>query len=182
MIDNDFIAIYDDVITAEHCQKLIECFKFNADSQKQSELSTQERKDLCVFVSNIDYGRDYMNEIHDALHPFVNNYIKDYPVLENVSLSSYIVKLQETKPSGGYHIWHYENSSWDVKNRVLVWTIYLNDIEDGGETEFIYQSKRIKPKKGSLLIFPAGFTHTHRGNPPLKDTKYIATGWYVLNH
>jgi len=182
MIENNFIATYDNVITTEHCQKLIECFKINAHYQKQSELSAQARKDLCVYVSDIDGGRDYMDEIHDALHPFVNNYIKDYPVLENVSLSSYVVKLQETNPSGGYHVWHYESSAWNVKNRVLVWTIYLNDIEDGGETEFIYQSKRIKPKKGSLLIFPAGFTHTHRGNPPLKDTKYIATGWYVLNH
>jgi hypothetical protein len=55
--------------------------------------------------------------------------------------------------------------------------VYLNDIEDGGETEFLYLSKRVKPVTGRVLLWPAGYTHTHRGNPPLKDTKYIITGW-----
>ena len=48
---------------------------------------------------------------------------------------------------------------------------------DGGETEFIYQQKRFKAEKGTVLIWPAGYTHMHRGNPPLSN-KYIATGWY----
>ena len=55
--------------------------------------------------------------------------------------------------------------------------IYLNDVEEGGETEFLYQKIRIKPKSNMGLIWPGGFTHTHRGNPPLSGTKYILTGW-----
>jgi hypothetical protein len=55
--------------------------------------------------------------------------------------------------------------------------MYLNDVDDGGETEFLYQSKRYKPVKGRVLIWPAGFTHVHRGNPPLSGEKYIATSW-----
>ena len=62
----------------------------------------------------------------------------------------------------------------------MVWSIFLNDVEEGGETEFLYHSMRVKAKKGSMLLFPAGFTHLHRGNPPMSNTKYIATGWYVL--
>ena len=60
--------------------------------------------------------------------------------------------------------------------------IYLNDIEDGGETEFLYQGVRVPPVKGRLIVWPAGFTHVHRGNPPLKETKYAITGWinYVM--
>tara|TARA_R110000868_G_scaffold16539_1_gene73910 strand:+ start:347 stop:526 length:180 start_codon:yes stop_codon:yes gene_type:complete len=55
--------------------------------------------------------------------------------------------------------------------------LYLNDVEEGGETELLYQSRRIKPQKGTLTMFPASFTHTHRGNPPLSNDKYIVTGW-----
>jgi hypothetical protein len=55
--------------------------------------------------------------------------------------------------------------------------LYLNDVEEGGETEFLYFSKRVKPKQGTLLLFPASFTHTHRGNPPLSGTKYIMNTW-----
>ena len=58
--------------------------------------------------------------------------------------------------------------------------MYFNDINDSGETEFLYQKKRIKPKAGRVLIFPGSFTHLHRGNPPYKP-KYIATGWIASN-
>ena len=56
----------------------------------------------------------------------------------------------------------------------------MNDVEEGGETEFLYQSFRVKPKAGTLILFPSFFTHTHRGNPPLKGVKYLATGWIHL--
>ena len=58
--------------------------------------------------------------------------------------------------------------------------IYLNDLQDeddGGETEFLYQSRRVKPKKNLGVVWPGGITHMHRGNPPLKKTKKILTGW-----
>ena len=55
---------------------------------------------------------------------------------------------------------------------------YLNDVEDEGETEFYYQKLKVKPKKGLTLIWPADWTHTHRGIPSKTQEKYIATGWY----
>mgnify|MGYP003351836575 CR=1 FL=1 len=58
-----------------------------------------------------------------------------------------------------------------------VYLMYLNDVEEGGETEFLYYPKRIKPKKGTLIMWPAGFTHTHRGNPPISNEKYIVATW-----
>ena len=62
--------------------------------------------------------------------------------------------------------------------RVLAWMTYLKVPEEGGETEFLYQSKRIEPIVGRTLIWPAYFTHLHRGNPPLKGEKYYITGWF----
>ena len=61
--------------------------------------------------------------------------------------------------------------------REFVLITYLNDVPAGGETEFLYQGIRIQPKKGTTIIFPAAYTHMHRGNPPLGCTKYIATTW-----
>ena len=55
--------------------------------------------------------------------------------------------------------------------------IYLNDVEEGGETEFLYQKRKFKPEKGTVMVWPGAYTHLHRGNPPMSD-KYIATGWY----
>ena len=55
--------------------------------------------------------------------------------------------------------------------------VYLNDVEEGGETEFLYQSVRVPPVQGRFICWPAGWTHIHRGNPPLKGVKYALTGW-----
>jgi len=55
---------------------------------------------------------------------------------------------------------------------------YLNDIKEGGETEFYYQKLKIKPETGLTLIWGTDWTTTHRGIPSKTETKYIATGWY----
>ncbi|MDN3653457.1 2OG-Fe(II) oxygenase [Thalassotalea ponticola] len=86
---------------------------------------------------------------------------------------------------GNYNYWHSEIYPQPNGNaplhRVLLFLIYLNDIEEGGETEFFYQQKAIKPKAGSIVIAPCGFTHTHRGNVPLSNDKYVLTSWLMFN-
>ncbi len=84
---------------------------------------------------------------------------------------------------GGYPHWHSEQFPDPNRDdnaslhRVLLWLIYLNDVEDGGETQFIYQQASIKPKTGSLVLAPCGFTHTHRGVTPQSNHKYVLASW-----
>jgi hypothetical protein len=63
----------------------------------------------------------------------------------------------------------------------MAFTIYLNDVEEGGETEFLYQSIRVKPKKGRIVIWPSGFPFIHRGNPPISGEKYLITSWMLFS-
>ena len=118
------------------------------------------------------------------LMKYVNNclfhYINEYTYLGNFSYVSSLCLLQKTEPTNGYHLFHAENVNWNLNNRTMAWMVYLNDVEEGGETEFLYQKRKVKPKKGTILIWPGGYTHLHRGNPPMSD-KYIATGWYQGN-
>lgn len=95
------------------------------------------------------------------------------------------INLQRyTADRGGYPYWHCELYPRDARaetlHRHLLWTIYLNDGFEEGETEFLYQSRRIAPRTGTLLIAPAAFTHTHRGNRPKGRDKYIATSWVLF--
>jgi len=96
------------------------------------------------------------------------------------------INLQRyTAGEGGYPYWHCElyprDAAAETLHRTLLWTIYLNDGFDEGETEFLYQQRKVVPKTGSLLIAPAAFTHTHRGNRPVGRDKYIATSWVLFN-
>ncbi|MCX7557631.1 2OG-Fe(II) oxygenase [Xanthomonadaceae bacterium JHOS43] len=95
------------------------------------------------------------------------------------------INLQRyTADQGGYPYWHCElyprDATCETLHRHLLWTAYLNDGFEEGETEFLYQERKIQPRTGSLLIAPAGFTHTHRGNRPRGGDKYIATSWILF--
>ena len=95
-----------------------------------------------------------------------------------MQLSCHSFKLHKVKEGQGYHTWHSEIDGVQGCRRVLAWMTYLRVPEEGGETEFLHQSKRIVPAVGKTLIWPAYFTHLHRGNPPLKGEKYYITGWF----
>ncbi len=101
--------------------------------------------------------------------------------LDDINMQRY------TKGSGGYHHWHSEHyphpndSKQRSLHRVLLWLIYLNDVEEGGETEFFFQQAKVKPAQGSLVLAPCGFTHTHRGCVPVSNDKYVLASWVMYN-
>ena len=80
------------------------------------------------------------------------------------------VHLEETGPKEGKMLRH------------LTFLTYLNDVNLGGETLFPAADIKITPKKGLTLIWPAGWTHPHKGLPAVKENKYIITGWYSFKH
>lgn len=85
---------------------------------------------------------------------------------------------------GGYPYWHCElyprDADCETLHRHLLWTLYLNDGFEQGETEFLFQQRKVVPRTGSLLIAPTAFTHTHRGNRPQGGDKFIATSWILF--
>jgi 2OG-Fe(II) oxygenase superfamily len=85
---------------------------------------------------------------------------------------------------GGYPYWHCElyprDNTAETLHRHLLWTLYLNDDFEEGETEFMFQQRKVKPETGVLLIAPTSFTHTHRGNRPQRGDKFIATSWILF--
>jgi len=109
----------------------------------------------------------------------LNDYLEKYPYLQmHFNWTSGISILQKTSPYEGYHEWHCESMGWVNNSRAIAWMIYLNDVEEGGETEFLYQQKKFKPIKNTALLWPGSWDHLHRGNPPISGDKYILTGWY----
>jgi len=187
----DFIGVYDGYIPNEACDQAVELFKKYQEFNKifsrfTSEGVTQERKnDTHLFVSpeiitdqefNINKLKSLMVNFDLALrHYYTETNVKKFTAEDIVTDH---VKIQKTLPSQGYHSWHIEHSNdRDMCKRVLVYSIYLNTVEEGGETEFLYQSQRVRPLKGRIVIWPAGFPYVHRGNPPLSGEKYIVTSW-----
>tara|TARA_Y100000592_G_C5458170_1_gene312497 strand:+ start:780 stop:1409 length:630 start_codon:yes stop_codon:yes gene_type:complete len=147
------------------------------DQLRKSDTSTANYPDLppTEEARFSDLTSDFVRDIHENIIPlYAENYFQE---LNGAVRIWDCPKIQRTVPGEGYHQWHCETFGRQSRDRVLAYMLYLNDVDEGGETEFLYQHCRYKPLKGDLLIWPGYFTHVHRGNPPLSGHKYIATGW-----
>ncbi|MBY6064396.1 2OG-Fe(II) oxygenase [Pseudidiomarina sediminum] len=86
---------------------------------------------------------------------------------------------------GNYNYWHCEvfpeKQGVEALHRSLLFMFYLNDVSEGGTTDFYYQQRSIAPRQGRMVIAPGYFTHTHRGCVPESNDKYILTSWVLMN-
>lgn len=131
-----------------------------------------------VYLQDSSVAKEYCIELQNI----VNNYTKEY--LFSNEVAEFGIKdkinIQHYKPGEGFHAWHCERQSGVGvgASRHLVFMTYLNDVQEGGETEFYYQELKIKPQKGLTVIFPSDWTHVHKGITAIKENKYIVTGWF----
>jgi hypothetical protein len=178
----DFIGIYENAFTKEECLDSIKLFdKYHQFGYTYTRKGYRYHKnDTSADIVELDWDPGFIYSFHsrfyDYIYPLYNNQYTSLHKL--IKHKSKYIKIQKTCQTQGYHAWHCESDGTPGgEQRVLSWILYLNDVEEGGETEFLYQSLRFAPKMGTFILFPAYFTHTHRGNPPLSGDKYIATGW-----
>ena len=163
------------------CDNVIKYFEENKDKQASGlsggklDLDKKDSLDIEIKPNSV------LTEYEVALFDVMKEYRKKYDNLHNQS--SYSLNsnwnIQYYKPNGGFKKWHCENSygNESVKSRILAFMTYLNDVDDGG-TDFLYQNLTSPAKKGLTLIWPAYWTHTHKGQISKINEKYIATGWF----
>jgi len=187
----NFIGVYDNYILPEECDRAIKLFedqdKFNNTVNRLAfeNAGALTKKDNQFFAkeSNIDIWWSQLRSMMVNFDMAFKHYSDTTGAQEAYSQEFHysVMKVQRTLPTEGYHIWHLEhNHRFDNESRAFAFTIYKNDVKDGGEKEFLHFSKRVKPKKGRIVIWPAAFPYVHRGNPPLSGKKYILTSWMKL--
>ena len=189
----DFIGIFNNALSEKFCLEMIDNYK------KVEELNgTLNRQQLTRDMLKVDVDNNLLftdwefqdnslsyvmsnltKEFVDRAWDCYQIYTNKYGVISSLGKHLFYnnIKVQKTLPTEGYHVWHCEHFTRDTGSRLLLVLAYLNTVDEGGETEFLYQSLRVKPKQGTIIICPASFTHTHRGNPPLSGVKYVMNGW-----
>jgi len=198
-----FIKVYPYAMEKDYCETVIKNFEevnnktLTWTRQESENVHPNLKKDtsyeLTIGIGNIVAGncdarelfrinQNLASDFHDFFKPVFTAYLEEFGILTSpsVKLSVSHVKVQKTKPGEGYHAWHCEDLALDSCDRILAFSCYLNDDFEGGETEYLYAEQRIPAQQGTVCIFPANFCYAHRGNPPIKGTKYILTGWVEL--
>jgi hypothetical protein len=181
---NDFILHMPHVFSKEFCDSVIENMEQALSMGSGVPRKSHSVNDVSWFPSGLESEskvvcsktvRQFSDIFWGTVH---KEYSDKFSILHAYDrYTIYTNKVQKTEIGDGYCIWHSEDMARQYSNRLLAYMVYLNDVEEGGETEFLYYNKQYKPTTGSVLLWPAGFTHTHKGNPPISNTKYIMTGW-----
>lgn len=189
----DFIGVFSDVYPERFCEHLIAEFERNrtlgaGTNRKNGEGAEKHVKnDYQIFSNgkNIHFepfeDKNTVDMFFKGLQHCFEAYGNEFSVVKDVNVKCNNMKMQKTSTGGGYHVWHGEQGNGEQANRGLVYMLYLNTLptEANGETEFLYQQRRINPVENTMVLWPAAFTHAHRGNPVYGDhTKYIVTGWF----
>jgi len=178
----DFIETYDFGLELD-CQKVINFFEREYDEEKSRtgglKFFNKNRQKICA-TKTLSFAEDV--EINELVYFFVSQgidkYSNDYTFL-NVNKSwrlspSYNIQRYDGDKEGYFSI--HNEASGSYPYRMLAWMVYLNDASSG--TEFPYQNMTIQARAGRTVIWPAAWTHPHRGVTPNEGLKYIATGWF----
>ena len=196
-IIKDFMAVFPNAASKEYCNTVIKWFEHNNKAGAGGQKNTISRQDnesgtLKIekdseqfFFENVEnmyvprtlfLMEEFANIVWKSYKKFMDVYGAGMNCMGTHKISP-SVKIQRYEPTQGYHTWHADVTHTLNSRRILVCLLYLNTVKKGGETEFLYQKQRVPAVQGSLVMFPATWTHLHRGNPPLIGNKYVINTW-----
>lgn len=199
MLLQDTIGIYPKAFSNELCDTLLKMYDTALTTGSTYEGTTGRGVDKTV-KDTVDFDLikqlktdpaavSVSNEVYNIFNDCVKKYITGFPHQDQFSgMTNFIepttfISLQVqryTKGTGHYNTWHHEGGTFKMSRRFFALLVYLNDVEEGGETEMLYTGQKIKPEKGKLLVHPAGFPYIHKGNMPLSNDKTILISWLVF--
>lgn len=180
-----FVFLKEQALPAELCADMVRRFEEAREEQylgRVGQLAQQDqsiKRSTDLVVSGKPHWADVDRALFASLAGAIREFRERYPFFRG-RFKDMGYGLQRTDPGEFYH-WHIDGGSHDFSHRQLVAIWYLNDVPGpGGETEFLYQQISVRPKAGSLLLFPPFWTHEHRGAMLAQGVKYIATTWVVF--
>ena len=175
-----------DIKNENICKEIINFFEDNKKLQKKGSSTnginddTKKTTDIGINPDDLKSDRfkcfkDYIDTLHKCFIDYQDQWPFLKKMLQDVDIGSFNVQ----KYSKGDHFSqiHTERSTLENSNRLFAWMTYLNDVDDGGTTNFTHYDMKIKPKIGKTLIWPAEWTHAHSGEILNNGVKYIITGW-----
>ena len=168
------------------CNEIINFFENNKNLQKQGvtasgkNLKTKSRIDITVSPNDLKKPKfEILNQYINEMHKCFLDYQNQWTFLKSMLKTVYVPGFNIQKYCTGDHFaaLHSERTSLVTLHRLFAWMTYLNDVDDGGQTNFSHYGIKIKPEIGKTLIWPAEWTHAHAGEILKSGTKYIVTGW-----
>ena len=189
----DTIGVYPGTLSEELCDRLIEAFHEYEDHHYQGVTASgldKRFKDTTDFdIMKVPELEDLVIQVVEAANEKIDLYVRRFRTTDEFNTHEYLFgngtyypvwQLQRyEKGVGHFKSFHTEGEYSEFYNRIFAVMFYLNDVEEGGETEFLHQSLMVKPTKGTFIVWPAPWPYVHRGHVPVSEDKYILTTWLL---
>jgi hypothetical protein len=181
-----FLEAFPGVLSPAECEAIIA--RFERDDRKfpsrtQTKLHSPIRSGTMLptvlFPEWADVAVKVEKIVEDRLKLYAEKYvsIRNLTAPGNYQVSGALIERIEPGQGYGFHI---DAGPWGTQDRILATLIYLRDIQEGGFTEFPYQSLRVPPRAGLMVMFPPFWTHLHRGTTPVTGVKYNISNFVCL--
>lgn len=177
----NYIKIYENSLDKNTCKDLITFFE---ESNKKHEGTTgsgiNKKIKNTIDLHSSNWNNEYLEDIvYKELNVKLDNYYQHinqkYNFIQYKDIIDTGYQIQKYIKNEGFYVYHNDFIVFRYGFRILTFLWYLNDVDEGGETEF--ENIVIKPRTGTLVLFPATWTYPHKGNMPISNDKYIMTGW-----
>jgi len=185
--DRDFIVEIEDVLDRETCVALVEAFERSPDVRDgrvfHMDHGEQTNTDKVSFDLAIPTEGEWAalhERVHRSVSEAVLSILPGYPGLQVDALGSTGYKIQKYRRGEGHFTWHVDSFGPMAESRLLALLLYLNDVTEGGETEFHHQARSIAPRVGRAVLFPTAWTHMHRGKVPESGDKYVISSFFAF--
>lgn len=179
------INIIEDFLDEATCKYLISLIKKNHFSSTITTADTEPDK---YFRTSKTCNMPQKDPVVQALEEQMTSYLGIDKVLSETSQGQYYEVGNQFKP---HTDWFTRNTDEWAKfaahegQRTWTFMLYLNNVEEGGETEYTDLGISIKPKQGMGIIWN-NMDSTgkdiqatiHWGKPPLKGEKFVITKWF----
>tara|TARA_B100000427_G_C15152843_1_gene439469 strand:+ start:26 stop:601 length:576 start_codon:yes stop_codon:yes gene_type:complete len=172
------IQLFSDKFTQEECDELIDLFEKDPrkiEGVTNDGLNHKHKKSTDLPLVFSPDENQYSKIIIPKLFSAISAYKKGFPFLNEQEWDVCpFYNIQKYEEGEGYFKLHCEHES-SAPYRMLAWMIYLNNNPCG--TEFPEQDLVLKSFRGDIVVWPAFWTHPHKGVTPNIGIKYIVTGW-----
>ena len=180
------LKLYKNVLSPKICQKLIDTFNNDPSVSKDPQPDYSTRDFAKISDSKNKKWLRLVDQVYEKLEFVTQDYFDRPEGFEGVMLPEWsddgLVMSRYNR--GDSLILHVDGHSCTPPNnhlRVATVVFYLNDVEVGGETFFPLQNKKIKPMRGSCIIFPPTLNFPHQVFAS-KSARYIIQSWIVDPH
>jgi hypothetical protein len=173
----EFIVVYDNALDPTVCDEIIKAYDGLSSTIVRDD-SVMKFKEADMFHNEefLPFKDTFVQQMQKCAAAYKTQ-VKAYLWPENPAYE--VPRVKRYEPGEGYFDWHLDVDNVESAKRLLVMFWYLNDVDEGGQTQFVIGEEKIQvePKKGRVVCFPPYFMFPHKGTIPVSGPKYVISSY-----